>query len=377
MNGRLPPIRLTAFVFLLGFMFPSLCPAQDGAFERLGNYGLVDWIDQRVSATGVGVAREGASPAQARVLAERAALTVARRNLLEAVRGIHIDSKTTVENFMVADDAIVARVSGEVKFAQVDRIEHLSDGTVQTTVSMPLTGGLGAIVLGAAAGVSTAPSLLKRVEALEKRVQDLEERMARVSRTAVEQKETIEMFRRFVEAWTAYVSTRPLPAAASGTDIAELEARLGRQEGRLSELARKLDALSLRIDGAPSAGAPAPDAAGGRPQTPYTGLVIDARGTGFRPCLKPEVFAAARILYPDTSVDLQAAIRNGYVRYYRQIERAQQSDRVGSLPITVRAKGTYGGDRGLEIDPKAVEQINAPGGRAAGFLRKCRVVIVF
>lgn len=380
MNRRIRRLLLTTLLLTLTVSGPAAFSAEEVAFERIGSRGLVDWIDQRVSATGIGIARVGAPPGQARTLAERAALTVARRNLLEAVRGVHVDSTTTVENFMVADDAIVARVSGVVRNARVDRVEHLSDGSVQTTVSMPLTGNLGAIVFNAAAGSEAAPpegGWQQRIEDLEKRVLQLEERIDDLSRTALQQQETIEVFRRFVEAWTAYIAARPVPVAAGQeADLQELRRRLQAQEERLAEMARRLDRLAVRFDeNAPAA--PPEAEAPARPGSLYTGLVVDARGTGFFPCLKPEIFAGSVRLYPGASVDLQTAVRVGYVRYYRQLDRAQQSDRVGSLPLTVRAKGTAGGERSLELEPAAFDQVKAVADDPAGILRKCRVVIVF
>ena len=377
MKNRMRPIFLTVAICLMSVTVPATIGAQDSAFERIGNNGIVDWIDQRVSASGIGVARKDAGPGQARALAERAALTVARRNLLEVVRGVHIDSQTTVENLMVTDDSIVARVSGEVKYARVDRVEHLSDGTVQTTVSMPLTGKIGAIVFRAATGASPDGSLQRRLEQLERRVRQLEDRIAGLERTSLEQKEIIDAFRRFTEAWVAALEARTQAVAFDQVDVQRLARRLDSQEKQLAQMASRLDGLAARFDRMAADDAAPPPAAPSKPPTLFTGLVVDARGTGFRPCLKPEIYVDNQRLYPRSTVDLQTAVRTGYVRYYRQLEQAQQSDRVGPLPLTVRASGTHGGERGLKLETELLEQIKAAVEHPEGFLRDCRVVIVF
>jgi len=94
-------------------------------------------------------------------------------------------------------------------------------------------------------------------------------------------------------------------------------------------------------------------------------------------CLKPEIFAKGGLVYPGAYVDMQKAVRKGYVRYYRQIGRAQQSKRVGKLPYTLRAKGTWQGKRNLEIDDKAYNTLKSQMEVPDNFLTNCKVVIVF
>ena len=69
-----------------------------GAIERIGP-GTIDWNEGVVTATGVGVAAPNLMPTQAKAMAHRAAIAVGYRNLLETIKGVTIDSETTVENF--------------------------------------------------------------------------------------------------------------------------------------------------------------------------------------------------------------------------------------------------------------------------------------
>ena len=110
---------------------------------------------------------------------------------------------------------------------------------------------------------------------------------------------------------------------------------------------------------------------------PYTGLVVDARETGFRPCLKPEIYAPSELLYPGGAVDPATAVRGGYVRYYRQLGRAQQSARAGALPYTIKARGIYRGQRSLAVDAEAARRLKEIMALPDNFFKKAHVVIVF
>jgi hypothetical protein len=56
---------------------------------------------------------------QKKFRAKRAAVVVAQRNLLELIKGVRIDSQTTVENGMLKSDIIKSSVSGMIKGATI------------------------------------------------------------------------------------------------------------------------------------------------------------------------------------------------------------------------------------------------------------------
>ncbi|MBN1899945.1 LPP20 family lipoprotein, partial [Candidatus Sumerlaeota bacterium] len=56
---------------------------------------------------------------QARLMAERAAVLDGHRQILEQLKGVHIDSSTTVEDFMTRNDRIRSRVEGLVRGARI------------------------------------------------------------------------------------------------------------------------------------------------------------------------------------------------------------------------------------------------------------------
>jgi len=89
------------------------------AVDTIG-VGEVDWGGGIVKAKGTGIIDpENSNKAQARLMAKRAAVVVAQRNLLEAVKGVRVNSETIVENYMTKSDLIYTCVEGVVKGARL------------------------------------------------------------------------------------------------------------------------------------------------------------------------------------------------------------------------------------------------------------------
>ncbi len=382
--------RWLALIVAGTLFFWQPCQAQDPAMERVGDHGTIDWVGQKVIAKGIGAPpQKYYGKPQARPLALRAAITDARRNLLEVIKGVHIDSITQVHNYMVRDDTILSRVEGIVQNSSVDDKQYMSDGTVEVVVSMPLTGSLGeelnniaSQLPGPAVGALPSQEVDARIRGLEERVKALEERLAGLKQTNYQQEEMILLFKRYVEAWMDYTASRPMmiqAGYASEDKLENLNKKFDDQEARLAALASRLDQMAGRLSTLESAAQPAPAIEVAKPKTEvvYSGLVIDARNTDFRPCLKPEIFAKGELLYPGDYIDIQKVVRQGYVRYYRQIGRAQQSERVGKLPYTINAKGTWKGNRNLAVDDKAYSTLKPIMDVQDAFLATGKVVIVF
>ncbi len=134
---------LAVFMAISGNAFAQLIGTIKDVETSVGTSGKVDWTTGVITSVGIGAPPANpANPAQARAMAERAAQVVAYRNLLEAVKGVRIDSTTTVENFMVTSDVIRTQVSGFVQGATVMDKKYMSDGSVEVTVGMRLTGAL-------------------------------------------------------------------------------------------------------------------------------------------------------------------------------------------------------------------------------------------
>lgn len=136
-------ITLTVLLLAAGGASAQLVGSIKDVVEPTGSSGKVDWTTGVITAVGIGAPpAQPANAAQARAMAERAAQVVAYRNLLEAVKGVRLDSTTTVENFMVTSDVIKTEVSGIIQGAMVMDKKYMSDGSVEVTVGMKLTGAL-------------------------------------------------------------------------------------------------------------------------------------------------------------------------------------------------------------------------------------------
>jgi len=116
-------------LFVLGFCIaPAAYSAENGE---------INWVEGYVSAQGYGAAAK-VSMAQSKPLARRAAIADAYRNLLEIIKGVKVDSATTVENFMVTQDVIKTQIDGVVKGAKIHKeaYENQPDGSIMATVEM-------------------------------------------------------------------------------------------------------------------------------------------------------------------------------------------------------------------------------------------------
>ncbi len=141
----------------LGCANMGFCDDQGQFVENMEN-GSVNWSRGVIQAVGIGAPPEWSyGKPQARPMAITAARIVAYRNLLEVVKGVQIQSSTTVQNFMLTDDTIRSQVDGMIRGAQVIKTEYMSDGTVEVTVEMNLGGGFAQLVL---------PQDIKQVESI-------------------------------------------------------------------------------------------------------------------------------------------------------------------------------------------------------------------
>ena len=120
----------------------------DEVIEPVGDKGEVNWTSGIISASGMGVFSDNlANPIQRLAMARRAAITVARRNLLEVSKRVRVDSDTTVENFIVRDDEIKSSVDRFIRDAIVTKETNLVGGEVRVSVQIKLKGDFSDAVL--------------------------------------------------------------------------------------------------------------------------------------------------------------------------------------------------------------------------------------
>ncbi|MFC1875953.1 hypothetical protein ACFL2E_01565 [Thermodesulfobacteriota bacterium] len=387
---HLTNITVSILVLTLLVFFSISGHAKDLSREQISEYGFIDWLNQKVYATGVGIApQDKENPTQAKTLAYRAAVVVAQRNLLEVIKGVHIDSETIIGKRIITDDKIVSKIEGIIRFSRIESSQVLEDDAVSVTLSMPLGGRMGEVLVSVIEGTGTPlalpPSrdLTERLLHLENRVTALENQLSRLNDISVEQKSVIQLLTYLVEAWQHDTDrgTRILQVGfASDEETAALRHQMNEQEKQMASMAIHLNDLAHRL--ADLERDPESKKTPQKPKTqtkthPYTGLIVDARDTGFKPSLRPELFHQGQLIYPGSYLNLSDAVRNGYVRYYNNRFHAQQSERVGALPYATKATGTQGGDRGLSIDDETFQMLRAVLQDPDNFLVQCRVVIIF
>jgi len=127
-------MRKMLIVFIMVFLFMSVFPVLPLPAQENGE---INWVEGYVRAIGNGVSTKSIM-AQARPMARRAAMADAYRTLLETIKGVKVDSSTTVENFMVTQDIIKTEINGVVKGAKVvkETYEPQQDGSLLATVEM-------------------------------------------------------------------------------------------------------------------------------------------------------------------------------------------------------------------------------------------------
>ena len=137
-------MMLTAMVAVL--MLSSL-----SAFAAEG----VDWGNSTITVTGSGIAPANAhNAAQARMLARRAAVVDGYRQLAEAVKGVNVDSETTVQNMMVVSDTTKTKVSAFIQGAKIVSEKVIPDGGYEVTMEVSIFG-----VSGLAQAVMPKPAV--------------------------------------------------------------------------------------------------------------------------------------------------------------------------------------------------------------------------
>lgn len=99
---------------------------------------IPDWAATPVSAEGNGVPpADKAGTPQGRLMAARAAELDAKRRLGERVMGFHIDSTTTVRDFVTEHDQIDTQLNAYMQGAYVKSTRYDNEGTATVVVEMP------------------------------------------------------------------------------------------------------------------------------------------------------------------------------------------------------------------------------------------------
>jgi hypothetical protein len=139
-------VILITLVILVSFGIAMA--ASPGIVQPFEN-GYVNWSKGVIKATGVaGPAKFAKTEAQMKITARRAAIVDAQRNLAEVIKGVNIDSETTVKNLELESDVVRTKMQAFLQGAQIVNEKRNADGSYEVTMAVQMYGdsGLGEIV---------------------------------------------------------------------------------------------------------------------------------------------------------------------------------------------------------------------------------------
>jgi len=399
----------------------SLASAAD-LIENIGE-GRINWSQGVLTANGIGAPpKDVKNPAQVRAMTQRAAITVARRNLLEVLKGVRVDSSTTVENFIVTSDLIKTQVSGVLQGSQVIQTKYFSDGSVEVTVGIHVPGELASALMPPSLFLlnPAPPSPSSHVKAPEKPAAGIpplikEQALPAEKVTAkeasggamtapsappppVEKEKGKEEVREKVE-----------PSPSPSVEKEEVELAGGKAKGAAVSAQEKRPELTTptpppappRSEGPEVPPQPAPPLAKAEERKPAaseekasseakapppppsaplvaTGLVVDARGLGLKPALLPRIIdEGGGEIYSSRQVSRQCAVEQGLVGYAKDVAAAQRNVRVTDKPLLVKGVKAVGKEKTDVMIPDSDAATVVAAASASNFLEKSRVIIVY
>ena len=233
-----------------------------------------DWENSVITVEGMGIPSANAYNAvQARLMARRAAIVDAYRQLAEAVKGVNVDSETTVENMMVVSDRTTTHVNALIQGARIVEEYTIPEGGYAVKMQVSMFG----------VSNSLADAVFERpaaIEAFPAPVPSVEPSIPTVS-------VTVDV--------TPGVPSLPKAPATTSIPTTSSKKALGN----------------------------------------VTGLIVDCRGMGLNPVMSPVIKNAnGAPIYGHKNLDPDYIIANGMVSYTADIGNVA---RAGSNPLMVKA----------------------------------------
>ncbi len=222
-----------------------------------------DWNASVITVEGMGIPPANAYNAvQARMLARRAAMVDAYRQIAEAVKGVNVDSETTVENMMILSDRTTTRVDALVQGARIVDEYTIPEGGYAVKMQVPLFGVSNSV----ASAVMERPT---KMEAFPPQVPS-------------------------VAPSTSSISVK--------VDVTPTSSKLPTEQPK---------SISL----------PAGRAAGN-----FTGLIVDCRGLGLKPVMSPVIKNAnGTPIYGYKNLDYDKVISSGMAGYTKDITNSPRA----------------------------------------------------
>lgn len=154
---------------MLGTLAAAMCLVVLSAASVLAApAGGIDWDQAVIRAEGSGVAPTTAyNSVQARLMARRAAIVDAYRQLAEQIKGVNVDATTKVQNMMMTNDTVTTKVSALVQGARIVDEKVLPEGGYSVTLQVPVFGvsnSIASAVLDRSAAYEPFPQPVESVQ---------------------------------------------------------------------------------------------------------------------------------------------------------------------------------------------------------------------
>lgn len=304
--------RFRHILGIISMMVTMLVLLTASAFAATGT----NWDSAVVTAEGTGVPPAVAyNSVQARMLARRAAIVDAYRQLAEQIKGVDVDADTTVENMMVTSDVIRTHVSALVQGARIVDEKTLPEGGYSVTMQVSMFGVSNSL----ASAVIERPQVKEPYPAVVPKVEP----------------------------------SIPLPPADYGYP---------------STTSPSTSTQPIYGNRSSASSAPSGRAIGG-----YTGLIVDCRGLGLRPVMSPVIKNTdGTPIYGYKNLDYDKVISNGMAGYTTDINRAT---RAGRNPLIVKAVSLDNNNGNPVLSLADANRVLIENG-ATGFLDTASVVFL-
>jgi len=294
--------------------------------------GTLNWSNGVVRAKGFGKGTDKFS-------AITAARTVAEANLLGIIKGVSIDSTTTVENAMLKDQKIVRVIQGVLRGAAV--LEEKFDEESQTAV-VEVGTGLESVTNAIPGGFS-APEQLPP-DAFKPRVS-----------TAFYTFQTIDANHKYI------------PSDISSLDeVQSILEKVKQQDEIISKLQEELEAFKEAEETK-------------KPEKPYTGIVIDASGLDVKEALYPKIYYrdddANKLLYGDVSKNRPGEQVDMWAGWAKTLSDTKTDSKVEDNPLIILQDVGVSENGDPVINAEAAKKIESLE-KEYHFLEQGKVVIV-
>lgn len=114
-------------------------PETHDSFMPCVNVVMAEQSQETMTADGYGALPGNMPLPRAKMMARRAAIMDAQRNLIEIIKGAQVDAESSMDMYLLQSDVVKTKVSGMIKGAMVVS-EGLEDGGYHVVMSVPMYG---------------------------------------------------------------------------------------------------------------------------------------------------------------------------------------------------------------------------------------------